>query len=96
MITIFLILTFVLLLTYGVLAFLAWRKISIYLTYNTRYESAEYEKAITATGVRKPAAPASKTQQRGRSIKPVDDLVDFADLDFETAAKAIEEAGNSY
>ena len=70
-----------------------WRKIDVYLTWNTRYEQTEYETAVTKPKFRKPAAPASKTEQRGRSIKPVEDLVDFADLDFETHAKAIEEIG---
>lgn len=71
---------------------LAWKKINIYLTWNTRYETVEYEQAITAPKFKRSAAPPSVTEQRGRSIKPVDDLVDLGDMDFETAVTAIEQA----
>lgn len=72
---------------------LIWRKIDVYLTWNTRYDAQAYEQAVTTPKIKRPTMPASKTEQRGRSIKPVDDLVDFGDLDFETAATAIESAG---
>jgi hypothetical protein len=71
---------------------LMWRKVNLYLVWNTRNESLDYEKAVTTPRFKRPEK-AIKTDQRGRSIKPVDDLVDLGDLDFETAAKAIEEAG---
>lgn len=74
--------------------FLLWGKVNLYLTWNTRYDSAEYEQAITTPKRRETPVKASKTEQRGRSIKPVDDdLVDLADLDFDTAITAIEQAG---
>lgn len=92
-ITIFLILIFMQILALMIALSLAWRRISIYLTWNTRYQTADYEQAVVGAKPRKPAEKASKTEQRGRAIVPVDDLVDLADLDFETAYKAIDEAG---
>lgn len=70
-----------------------WRKIDVYLTWNTRYDSVDYEKEITTPKVKKHAVAASKTEQRGRTIKPVDELVDLSDLDFDTAVQAIESVG---
>lgn len=70
---------------------LIWKKVNLYLIWNTRNESLEYEQAITQPKFRKAPVPASKTEQRGRSIKPVDDLVNLEDLDFDTAVKAIEQ-----
>lgn len=70
-----------------------WRKIDVYLTWNTRYNSVDYEQTITAPKSKKAPAKASKTEQRGRTIKPVDDLVELSDLDFETAVQAIESVG---
>jgi hypothetical protein len=94
-ITIFLILIFLELVGLMVGGFLAWQKISIYLTWNISYEGREYEAAITAPKLRKPPAKASKTEQKGRTIQPVDDLVDLADLNFDNkdAISAIEEMG---
>lgn len=69
-----------------------WKKVNLYLMWNTRNESLEYEKAITTPKFRKPPAPASKTEQRGRSLKQSEDLVDLGDINFEDAVKAIEEA----
>lgn len=93
LLTVFLILTFILLLIYGFLVYLAWQKISIFLTYNTRYETVEYERAITTPKLKKPLAKAVKTDQRGRSITPTDDLVDIDQIDFDVAAAAIEKLG---
>lgn len=92
MITIFLVLIFLLLVVLMVGLFLAWQKVSVFLTWNTRYENSEYETAITERKSIKPPAVASITTKKGRSIVPTDDLVDLADLDFETGIKAIEEA----
>lgn len=72
---------------------LLWRKIDVYLTWNTRYDSVDYQESVTTPKIHRPAAKASKTEQRGRSIKPVDDLVDLGDLPFEDAITAIEKAG---
>ncbi len=94
MITILLFLIFLLLVGFGTAAFIAWQKISVFLTWNTRYESLEYEQAIKKPKTYTHPEKASKTEQRGRSIKPVDDLVDLEDLDFETAVKAVEEIAN--
>lgn len=70
-----------------------WRKIDVYLTWNTRYDSADYEQKITAPKIKKQMVSASKTEQKGRSVKQVDDLVDLNDLDFDTAVQAIESIG---
>lgn len=70
---------------------LMWKKVNYYLIWNTRNESLEYEKAIQTPKIRRPAGKPSKTEQKGRTVKPVDDLVDLQDLDFETAVKAIED-----
>lgn len=91
-ITLFLILIFIQLLVIMVGAFLAWQKIAIFLTWNTQYNSAEYQTAITTPKIKRVPVPPSQTEQRGRAIKPVDDLVDLADMDFETAVSAIEQA----
>jgi hypothetical protein len=93
MITLFLVLIFLLLVGMYVSAYIAWQKVSLFLTWNTRYESVEYEQAITTPKIKRPAKEANKTEQRGRSITPVEDLVDLSDLDFERGAKAIEEIG---
>lgn len=92
-IALFLVLTFMLLLAYGVLAFLAWQKISVFLTWNTRYTSNEYETAVTSTKPKLPFHPPAKTEQKGRAIKPVDDLVDLDEIPFEDAVTAIESMG---
>jgi len=92
-IALFLIIIFLLLVVMIVGAYFAWQKISIFLTWNTRYDGADYERAVTSAKPGKPFANPIKTEQQGRSIKPVDDLVDLADLDFETGAAAVEEAG---
>lgn len=93
---IFLILIFLLLVFFGMGAFLAWQKVSVFLTWNTRYESVEYEQAVTSPKRHRPSAPPSKTEQQGRKIMPVDDLVDLADLDIDTAVKMAEEVSNGY
>ncbi len=90
---IFLILIFVTLLGFGFLGFLAWQKISVFLTWNTRYTSHEYEQAIKQPKNIKPTLDAIKTEKKGREVTPVPDLVDIADLDFETAFKAVAEVG---
>lgn len=92
MITIFLVLIFLLLVVLMVGLFLAWQKVSVFLTWNTRYETSEYERAVKTPKTVRPAVPPSITKRKGRSIVPADDLVDLADLDFETGIKAIEEA----
>lgn len=92
-IAIFLVLIFLLLLGYGFLAFLAWQKIEIFLTWNTRYDATNYETAITRPKRTKPATAPSITEQKGRQIKPVDDLIDLEDLDIETAMSVVERVG---
>lgn len=77
-----------------VMGLLMWQKLSTYLTWNTRYQTADYEKTIATPKMPKPFHKPTKTVERGRSIKPVDDLVDLGDLDIDTAMNAIEEAGN--
>jgi hypothetical protein len=71
-----------------------WSKVNIYLTYNTRYDSAQYEEAVTTRKMKLPNVPASKTETKGRAIVKSDELVDLDDLDFETAVQAIESIGN--
>lgn len=93
MITVLLLLIFITLLGFGFLAFLAWQKISLFLTWNTRNDSLEYERTIIRPKIKLPTKEASKSKQHGRSITPVDDLVELSDLDFDTAVKAIEEVG---
>jgi hypothetical protein len=74
-------------------AALQWHKIDAYLTWNTRYESLDYEREITTPKLKKPKAEPSITTKNGKTIVPTDDLVDLSDLDFETAVKAVEELG---
>lgn len=93
MIIAFLILIFVELLILGFLGFLAWQKISLFLTWNTRHDSLEYERAITQPKFKHLPKEPSKTMQSGRSITPIDDLVELSDLDFETVVTAIEQVG---
>lgn len=93
-IAIFLMLIFLLLVTIMVGAFLAWQKVSIFLTWNTRYESQAYEQAITTPKKIPKPVTAIKTENKGRVVKEVDDLVDITDLPFEVAFKAIEEASD--
>jgi hypothetical protein len=91
--TIFMILTFFLLLAMGVGAFLAWQKISVFLTWNTRYQEADYEQTITRPKNLHPTLPAKKTVKRGREITPVADLVDLGDMPFEDAFSAVSAIG---
>lgn len=88
-----LLLIFLLLVAAFVFAYLGWMQVSTYLTWNTRYESSQYEQAITTTKSKHPESKPSVTEQRGRSVKAVDDLVDLGDLDFETAISAVEALG---
>jgi len=93
LIAILLILITVLLILSMLSLYFMWRKLSVYLTYNTRYQAVEYEKAVNTTKFPRPKMPAIKTEVRGRAIKPSDDLVDLEDMDFEDAAKIVEELG---
>lgn len=90
---IFLILIFVTLLVFGFLGFLAWQRVSVFLTWNTRYQEADYEQTITRPKNLHPTLPAKKTVQKGRAITPVADLVDLGDVDFETAFEAVSAVG---
>ena len=63
---VFLILIFVTLIIFGVLSLLAWQKISVFLTWNTRYTSQEYEQAITQSKISKPSLASTKTEKKGR------------------------------
>lgn len=90
---IFLILIFVTMLIFGFLAFLAWQKIAVFLTWNTRYASSEYEQAVQSMKTRKPPLPASKTVVKGRTITPVEELVDLGDMPFEQGYDAIAAIG---
>lgn len=81
----------VLIVTYvAVLFTFAWLKVKVFLTWNTRYEQAEYEQTITKPKIKRPHLTASKTEQHGRVIKPVDNLVNLEDMPPEDAMKAIE------
>lgn len=91
----FVVLIFLLLVGFGVAGYLAWKKIEVFLTWNTRFDSKEYEQAITTPKITKPYLPAQKTERRGRQIKQVDELVDIADVEFETAYKAVAEVGET-
>lgn len=93
LIAVLLILIVLLLIVSMFLVYIAWQKISIFLTYNTRYETVEYERAITSPKVKKHSGKPIKTEQHGRAITQADDLVDIDQIDFDVAAKAIEEIG---
>lgn len=97
MIAIIILLSFILglLVVFGVGAFLAWQKISTFLTWNTRYTGAEYEAAVSRVKTHKPAGPPSITERKGRSIVPADELVDITDLPFDQASKAVEDLANA-
>lgn len=69
---------------------LMWRKVNLYLTWNTRNDSLEYEKAIATPKFTKPAGKPSKVTQRGRALKQADELVDLEDMLLEDAVTAIE------
>lgn len=92
--TIFVILIFLLLVGFGVAGFLAWRKVSVFLTWNTRYQTAAYEQAVTTPKVRKQTLPPQKLTKHGRELKHQDDLVDISELDWETGYKALEDIAN--
>lgn len=68
-------------------------KINTYLTWNTRYEQGDYERTVTTPKLKLPTREATKSKQKGRSVTPVEDLVELTDLDFNTVVKAIEEIG---
>lgn len=93
--TLFVILIFLLLVVFGVAGFMAWKKVEVFLTWNTRYNSESYEKAVTAVGKipRPPHLEASKTQQKGRQVKQVPDLVDITQIPFDDAFNAVAEMG---
>lgn len=94
--TLFVILLFLLQVGFGVLAFFAWKKIELFLTWNTRYTASSYEQAVTATGKPpKPSLPAKKLDIRGREVKQTDDLIDITEVDFETGYDAIAKMGES-
>lgn len=63
----------------------------MYLTWNTRYNSVDYENAVKSVKNRKPTGEPSVTKQRGKSIKQTEQLVRFEDMDFETGYEAIKE-----
>lgn len=87
-----LLLIFILLTGLTVFVYIAWQKVSIYLTYNTRYQSAEYE--LSATTPRKKASVApSITQKKGRVVQNVDELIDIQDMEFEEGYRAVTEIG---
>lgn len=90
---IFLVLIFLELGVFGVLALLAWQKVEVFLTWNTRYTANEYEKTVTRPKHLKPSLPPVKTTQRGRAIVLTDEFVDINDMDFEKAYKAVAEVG---
>lgn len=90
---VFLILIFATLLVFGFLGFLAWQKISVFLTYNTRYSTNEYEQSMTRPKHLKPSLPPVRTVKDGRQITQVPDLIDLQDVEFETAFKAVEDIG---
>lgn len=92
-ITLFLILIFLGLLVLLVGLYLAWQKVSIFLTYNTKYDTVEYQQAITTPKIAKPYVPVSKTEQQGRHVQAVPDLIDITEVPFEDGYKAIVEAG---
>lgn len=82
-----------LLIASGICAYMMWQKVKTYLTWNTRYQTTEYEQAITTKKRHLPSLKAKKTEVRGREIKEMPELVDLADLDFETGYAALEELG---
>lgn len=90
--TLFIILIFLQLTAFGVLGFLAWQKISVFLTWNTRYQTAAYERAVTTPKAHKSPLPAQKLTKNGRALTKADDLIDLADLaDWEQGYKALED-----
>lgn len=88
-------LIFVFLLVLSAAGFLAWQKLSIFLTYNTMYDSAEYQKAVTTPKITHPYIPPSKTEQKGRHVTNVPDLVDITEVPFEDGYAAIVAAGEA-
>lgn len=87
---IFLILIFTTMLVFGFLAFLVWQKISVFLTYNTLYQGADYQQEVTRTKLPKVHLPPKKTETKGRAVKDVPDMVDLADVDPELGMEAVE------
>lgn len=72
---------------------LMWKKVNLYLIWNTRNDSLEYEQAITERKFIKPPGKPVKTENRGREIKQTDDLIDLEDMEFDTMVEAIESVG---
>lgn len=85
-------LAFLILQIFSLMGFLiwAWQKVSVFLTWNTRYNAVEYEQAVTAPKAKRSKDKPIRTEQRGRTLRPVDDLVDLTDLPFNDAYAAIE------
>lgn len=72
---------------------LLWRKIDVYLTWNTRYDTVDYEKTITKPKIIRKSEKASQTEQKGKVIKPISELIDLEDMEINEAMKVVEEAG---
>lgn len=93
-IALFVILVFLLLVGMTVAMYLMWQKISTYISWNTNYQTAEYQRSVTTS--KKPTlfSKPQKVEQKGRDLKNTDDLVDLADLDWEKGYKALEDIAN--
>lgn len=98
LIAIFVILIFLQLTAFAVAAFFAWKKVEVFLKWNTRYQSANYEQAVTnVKPSTKPPLPAVKlkTAGRGRAVKEEEQLIDLADMPWEEGYEAVAKIGEA-
>jgi hypothetical protein len=92
--TIFVIFIWLTLLAGLFLAFLAWQKVAVFLKWNTRYQTAEYETAVTQVRpTTKPPLPAMKLKSAGRGVAQKDEFMELTEMPFEDAYKAVAEFG---
>lgn len=93
-IALFVILVFLLLAGISVAMYLMWQKVSTYISWNTNYQTAEYQQSVTTPKKATLFSKPQKVEQKGRDLKNTDDLVDLADLDWEKGYKALEDIAN--
>lgn len=94
-IALFLILIFLTQVVLMVGLYFAWQRVSVFLTWNTKYDTVDYQNAITTPKITHPYMPPSKTEQKGRHVQQVPDLIDITEVPFEEGFAAIVEAGES-
>lgn len=94
--TIFVIFIWLLLVAAMTMAALAWKRIEVFLKWNTRYQTAEYETAVTQVKpTSKPPLPAMKLKSAGRGVAQKDEYMELTEMPFEDAYKAVADFGET-